>query len=220
MMTPPPSRGEPALNLPPLVQTLCLINIGVFLLLEYVPQLFSDETLLALSFIPARYTGHAPFDVGAVISPITHMFLHAGWLHLGMNVGTLMAFGTGMERALGPKKMLLFYFATGLCGAALHTIFYPDAQVPMIGASGAISGLFGGIVMMMHEAEHGNVRSLGASSTRKLMPVVAVWIGVSVFFGFFGAPGVDNPVAWTTHIGGFIAGLALYRPIRRLNIRG
>jgi membrane associated rhomboid family serine protease len=214
------NKSEPILNLPPVVQALCLINIGVFLLGLVFPQLMTDNVIDALAFIPARYTGTMPFSLAALTSPLTHMFLHAGWLHISLNVGTLMALGAGLENNMGGRRMLLFYFTTGLCGAGLHLLVFPHSTDPMIGASGAISGLFGGVIMMMYDAGMmGRAQpGRGIAGYRKLLPVILVWIGVAVFFGFFGMPGVDSPIAWTAHVGGFISGLLLYKPFRRLKI--
>ncbi len=195
------TRDEPALNLPPMVKKLTLVNIGVFLFMYFFPD---SERLYALAFVPARYSGGDAMEFAAIVSPFTHLFVHAGWLHLLVNGGMLMAFGAGLENRIGGRRLLLFYIASGLGGALLHALVYPGADSPMIGASGAISGLFGGVLMMMH--------STGAAiDYKKLLPFAAVWIGVSVFFGFAGMPGVDNPIAWTAHIGGFVSGLLLYR---------
>ena len=203
------SKSEPIFNLPPVVQTLCLLNVGIYLFEICFPGLMTDELIYKLAFVPARYTGTIPFSTATITSPLTHMFIHAGWLHLIINVGTLMAFGAGIEKAMGGRRMLLFYLLSGFCGVALHTLVYPHAEMPLIGASGAISGLFGGIIMMMY-----GTGMMG--SYKKLLPIIFLWIGVSLFFGFFGMPGVDNPIAWTAHVGGFIGGLLLYKPICRI----
>ena len=213
--TPPPSR-EPVLNLPPAVKALCLINIAIFLLGKLFPGLLTDERLYDLAFVPARYSGDAPLGFTALFSPFTHMFIHAGWLHLSINIGTLMAFGAGLEKTMGGRRLLLFYFATGLIGAFTHALIYPHAETPMIGASGAVSGLFGGILMMMNEE---GVMGGTQGDYKKLLPFILIWVGISVFFGLYGMPGVDNPIAWTVHIGGFIAGLLLYKPVRHLKIQ-
>jgi membrane associated rhomboid family serine protease len=204
---PPPS--EPMFNLPRMTKLLVLVNLGVFLVTEYFPSWLGDEQLYDLAFISARYSGDMDFGMAALTSPVTHLFLHAGWLHLLMNMGSLLAFGAGLERAIGGKKLLALYLASGLVGALLHLLVYPHMQIPMIGASGAVSGLFGGILMMMYYS--------GGMGTgyRKLLPFVLIWVGMAGFFGFFGVPGTDNPIAWTTHIGGFLGGMALYRPILR-----
>jgi membrane associated rhomboid family serine protease len=204
---------QPVLNLPPAVKALCLLNAGVFLFGYFFPQALTEDLLYALALVPARYTGLIPADVYAFISPVTHMFLHAGWLHIAVNLGALMAFGTGLEKALGGRAFLLLYFASGLGAALLHVALYSSSAAPAVGASGAISGLFGGVIVLMQGARD------GASSWRALLPVVLIWIAVSVFFGLVGMPGVDDPVAWDMHVGGFICGLLLYRPLRRLGAR-
>ena len=205
------NKREPILNMPPVVQTLCLLNIGIFLLQYFFPQIMTDDLIERLAFVPARYTGALPLDTDAFTSLLTHMFIHANWLHLLINMSTLVAFGSGLEKALGGRRMLLLYFVTGLCGAGLHVLFEPRSVLPMVGASGAISGLFGGILMMMYDAGM-------MGSFRKLLPVILIWLGVSVLFGVYGMPGEPNPIAWDTHIGGFISGMLLYRPIRNLKV--
>jgi len=204
---------QPIFNLPPVVQALCLINIGVFLFGTFFPNLMTDALTYKLAFVPARYTGTEPLDFSAFYSPVTHMFLHAGWMHLSVNMGMLLAFGAGIERALGGRKLLLLYFASGLGGALAQALVYPHTEAPMIGASGAISGLFGGVLMLMYAG------GMMGQGYKKLLPFIFIWVGISVFFGFFGMPGIDNPIAWTTHVGGFVIGMMLYKPLSRMNIR-
>lgn len=205
--------SEPILNLPPVVKILCLVNLAVFLLTTFFTKVFTDDVIYTLAFVPARYFTDMPLGFAGVLSPFTHMFIHAGWLHLGINLGSLMAFGAGLEKTMGGRRLLLLYFATGLCGAFLQALVYPNTDAPMIGASGAISGLFGGILMLMYN------EGMMGQGYRKLLPFIAIWIGISVFFGLFGMPGTDNPIAWTTHIGGFISGMLLYKPISRLRMQ-
>jgi len=204
---------EPAFNLPPVVKTLCLINIIVFLGIAFFPELLTPEDIYALSFVPARYFNNQPLGFAGIFSPLTHLFIHASWAHLGLNISMLMAFGAGLEKKMGGRRLLLLYFISGLFGALLHTLLYPDMDVPMVGASGAISGLFGGVIMLMY------MEGMMGQGYRKLIPFIVIWIGVSIFFGFFGVPGTDNPIAWTAHVGGFIGGLLLYKPVSRLKIQ-
>ncbi len=204
---------EPILNVPPVVSVLCLLNLAIFLLITFLPEVVSPAFLYDFSFVPARYFTDQPPGFSAVLSPLTHMFIHAGWLHLAMNLGTLLAFGTGIEKRIGGRKMLVLYFASGLCGAILHTVLNLSSESPLVGASGAISGLFGGILMIMYG------EGLMGRSYRSLLPFVAVWVGISIFFGMFGVPGTDNPVAWATHVGGFIGGILLFIPISRFKLQ-
>ena len=204
------TKHEPIFNLPPAIKWLCVATVIPFAVMQFLTVPTNDQIVLAGGFIPARYTGGMEFGWQGIISPLTHMFLHGGWLHILMNVGMVMAFGAGLERAVGGRKLLIIYFASGLIGALTHLAFYHNLQAPMIGASGAASGLFGAILMMMHQN--------GAMGTgyRTLLPFIAIWIGVSLFFGFVGVPGNDSPIAWTTHVGGFIGGLLLFKPVQKL----
>ncbi len=225
----PPS--EPILNLPPMVKWLCVALIAIqaaVWVLELLPDDMHgldivDWLVGNFGFFVLRYTGGMPFGWQGIVSPVTHMFLHGGWLHLAVNIATLAAFGAGIERTVGSKRLAVLFFATGIIGAFVHAVVYivygasgnaalfPHPEAPLVGASGGISGLFGAVLMMAQE------RGL-MGGYAKLLPFVAIWVLISVFFGFFGMPGAEGPIAWTVHIGGFIAGLLLYRPVARSKI--
>lgn len=208
---------EPVLNLPPAIKALSLVLILVYLVQRLLPLLIgapaADDLLYALGLVPARYTGGQPFGAAAVISPVTHMFLHGGWMHLGVNVLSLMAFGAGVEKWMGGKKMLLIYFICGIAGAFLQVALSPHSDNPMIGASGAISGLFGALLVQMND--RGVLQSNGRNP---LVIFAGVWVLTSLFFGVFGVPGAEGAISWATHIGGFGAGMALARPVGRLKL--
>lgn len=207
--------SEPIINLPPAVKGLSFIILAIFGLCFVVPEETFIDIIMTGGFIPARYSGGMALDLAAVTSPVTHLFLHGGFLHAAINVATLMAFGTGLERAIGAKRMLLIYFASGFSGALAHFIFFSHGQEPLIGASGAISGLFGAVLVMMHDAGKTN----GGAGYGRLLPFIIIWVGITLFFGFTGIPGSDAPVGWAAHLGGFFGGFFLYRPIVRLSSR-
>lgn len=195
----------PMVNLPPMVKALVLLNIAVFavMLLPFAPSKYDLYVLFGL--IPAHYTGAAEFgDWTSIVAPITHMFIHSGWLHIAMNITMLMAFGAGVEKAYGPRKFLLYYMLCGLIGAAVHVAFYPESIIPVVGASGAISGLFAAILVILQR--------LGAMGQGKygLLPPIAVWVGISLLFALMNGFGVGE-VAWAAHLGGFAGGFALMR---------
>lgn len=198
---------EPAIRLPPVVKALALAMIAVCLLQEILPEALAEEFVFSFGFVPARYTGGLDFGWQALVSPVTHMFLHGGWLHLFMNVTMLAAFGAALEKALGGKKMLVLFFLGGIFSVIFHFLFYPHMSYVMIGASGAISALFGAAVMLMQK------QGILGQGRKALAVFIGVWVMISLFFGFFGVPGAEGPVAWTAHIGGFIAGLFLLRPV-------
>src|SRR5215510_5963197 len=202
---PGPGRGagERAINLPPAVMWLIGINVAIQLL----RTLLGDETDLGLiqqfGLVPAAYTGSNPDLLSQIAAPITYQFLHGGWLHLVVNMVSLAAFGAPVERLLGVRRFIFFYLSAGVVAGFVHVLLFPESIDPVIGASGAISGVFGGVLMLM--------RHVG--SLTSLLPVAAIWIGLNVFFGIVGGtPGArGEQVAWLVHIGGFVYGLAAIR---------
>lgn len=213
-------KSEPVLNVPPTVKALCLILIVIHAALWSLPYLHAvlpavpaglQERIYEMFwFVPLAYTGDQPFTLNEIYAPVTHMFLHGGWLHLAVNVGTLLAFGAGLEREIGGRRLLLLFTLSGIIGAFTHLAVYPEGAAPLIGASGGISGLFGAVLMMAHG------RGLMGQGYGKLLPFIGIWILITLFFGFFGMPGTPSAIAWTTHLGGFIAGLLLYKPVQKL----
>jgi membrane associated rhomboid family serine protease len=199
----PSSRKEPAINLPPLTLGLIVVLLVLHLLRQTLPVEEDNALILYFSVIPARYFGDAPADgVSLLLAPVAHMFLHADWMHVAINAATLAAFGAPVERLLGSGRYLLFYLVTGMAGALLHAVIYPDSIDPMLGASGAISGLFGGLLLFMRER--------GRMTT--LLPFAILWVVLQLGLGLFGTTGSGDRIAWAGHVGGFIAGLFLIRP--------
>lgn len=201
-----PGRGahERAINLPPALLWLILINVAVHLLRQTLSEPVDQELVMQLGLVPANYTaepGGAWWSL--LLAPVTYQFLHGGWVHLGVNMITLAAFGAPVERLLGVRRFVLFYLSAGIVSGFIHVLFFSDSVDPVIGASGSISGVFGGVLMALWQA--GRMPSL--------LPVAGMWIALNVFFGIFGGtPGSGGePVAWTAHIGGFIYGLAVLR---------
>ena len=202
-----PGRGgayERAINLPPALTWLIGINVAVHLVRQLLGDSADQSLVLAFGVVPAAYTGEQSSDfLSLLLAPITYQFLHGGWVHLGVNMFTLAAFGAPLERLLGVRRFVLFYLSAGVVAAFIHVLFFPSSPDPVIGASGAISGVFGGVLMALRQV--GQLTSL--------LPVAAIWIGLNVFFGLFGGgPGSGGePVAWTAHIGGFVYGLLVLR---------
>ena len=145
-----------------------------------------------------------------------------------MNSVWLLAFGSAIARRIGSFRFLLFYFFCGVVGALLHVALYGGSLVPVVGASGAISGLMGGAVRFVFLAG-GPLGGLGgqrgASSApraqmsigaalrdRRVLLFVSVWIALNAFFGISGltpSGGVAD-IAWIAHLGGFLAGLLFF----------
>ncbi len=195
--------GERAINLPPAVLWLIGINVAIQLLRQLLPEQADLEILVQFGLIPQAYTSGNGDLLSLIAAPITYQFIHGGWMHLGINMLTLAAFGAPVERLLGVRRFVAFYLVCGIVAGAVHILVYPDSPDPVVGASGAISGVFGAVLMLM--------RYVG--SLTSLLPVAGIWIGLNVFFGLFGgAPGAGGEsIAWVAHIAGFVFGLAAIR---------
>jgi membrane associated rhomboid family serine protease len=199
-----PANDQPAINLPPMTKALLLTFFAIQIIASV---LMSDSErynmFLTYGFVPGYYTT----EMGATLwqklaGPLAYMFIHGSWMHVILNSLMLMAFGTGVEKWLGPRRMFVFFYACSLFAALVYFAVNPHSADPVIGASGGLSGLFAAILVLLQK------RGQLASSPYGIWPFVALWIVISVIFGFVGAPG-GAPVAWVAHIGGFIGGLAL-----------
>lgn len=201
--------SEPAINLPRGVKALCVAMVAVFGIQQLIPAEMNVQLVTMLGFIPARYSGHADFIWGAAFAPVAYMFLHGGWLHLISNTVMLMAFGAGVEKHLGLKRFMIIFFVSGIAGALGQFLVTPSNDLPLVGASGGISGLFGAVMMLLYS------RGILGNSYKSLFPMVAAFVLFSVFFGFFGMPGAEGSIAWLVHIAGFFAGFGLYFVLMR-----
>src|SRR5665213_2715355 len=138
-----------------------------------------------------------PFEWPMIVAPITYQFLHAGFAHIGVNMLSLVAFGAGIEQRLGGWRFLVFYLLSGIVGVLAQFAVAPGSGDVVIGASAAISGLFGGILRF------GVFR-------RGFWILVVLWLVMNAVTGISGIGGAGEPVAWIAHVGGFAAGLILY----------
>ncbi len=199
-----PGADGPMFNLPPALAWLIGINVAIHAVRWLLPAQWDDIILVDFGFTPAFFSYQGPLPLLMYASPLTYMFLHGGMAHLIINMATLAAFGTPLERAFGPTRTLALYILTGLVAALVHYLAYPASQYPMVGASGAISGLFAGTLMLMRRFNR------RAGDRRANAMLIFVWIGMTLMFALFDiGVGGDN-VAWVAHLGGFFAGLALY----------
>ena len=206
---PPPSaaggRRTAPVNLPRTVGLLIAVNIAVYLLQITMPPVWERWVIFHLGFIPARWSLPGGLEWSAFAGPFSHQFLHGGTAHLFVNVIMLAAFGSGVERLLGGQRLMLMYLLSGGAGAAMHWVFYPEGVTPVVGASGAISGLFGAILRLMAKNPRVNGGFL------RILPVVVIWLGIAVLTGFTGMPGAgEAQVAWAAHVGGFLFTLLLF----------
>lgn len=209
-------RREPVFNLPPVVLAVIGICVAVHLIRVY--GLTDDQDLSLLiraAFIPIRYSGRFDLDFYAFSSPFTYAFLHGGFAHLLINMVWLAAFGSPLANRFGALRFSLFFAATGLAAVVLFWAVHPLGQAPLVGASGAISGMMGAAARFGFRIDRSSGKAAFAGAplpmaevlrSRGVVTFLAVWMVINLATGLLGAPGVDGQIAWEAHIGGFVAG--------------
>lgn len=146
---------------------------------------------------------------------LTSMFMHGGWLHLIGNMWFLWVFGNNIEDSMGHARYVLFYLLCGVAAAATQILVDPASRLPMVGASGAISGVLGGYVLLYPRVRVHTLITLGFFVTTVALPayvMLGYWFVLQLLLGTVGALSrVEGGVAVWAHVGGFIAGLALIK---------
>ena len=219
---------EPIFNVPRSVTGVGALLIVVQIVRGLLPDELDLTLLLALAFIPARYSGAALELPGgyltAVTSFVTYMVVHAGWVHLLVNLAWMLAFGSAVARRMGDGRFLVFSVLCGIAGALTHLVFHYGDMAPVVGASAAISGQMAGALRFIFSAKPQPGEgapdfiaaprlSLSATLTDKRMIAFLVfWIALNAFFGLSAVKigGEQGGIAWEAHIGGFLCGLLLF----------
>jgi membrane associated rhomboid family serine protease len=222
------AASEPILNVPRSVAGAAALMTGIQLIRGLLPDELDLTVLLALAFIPARYSGAAAELPGgyltAVTSFVTYMVVHAGWVHLVVNVLWMLAFGSAVARRVGDLKFLYFSVLCGVAGAFTHLAFHFGDMAPVVGASAAISGQMAGALRFIFKAQrlpgertpdfiHAPLMSLGQTlSDQRILLFLVFWVGINAYFGLSAVKiaGQEGGIAWEAHIGGFVCGLLLF----------
>ena len=209
----------PSHSTPVVTVLLMAINIVVYL---YQASLEIDARaggvaeafVMEFGLIPCRLTGACRMAAdlpSPVFTIFSSMFLHGGFFHIAGNMLYLWIFGNNVEDTLGHGRFILFYLASGVAAAATQTIVGPHSHVPMIGASGAISGVLGAYFLLFPHASVLTLIIFGFFWRVVRIPALIVlgfWMVVQILNGL-GSFGAGGGVAWFAHIGGFLAGMGL-----------
>ena len=205
---------------PPPLLTFALIALNV---LAFLVELGQPSEAALQSFIqawgvvPREYT--AMRDLPPTIplpfwsTLLTSMFLHGGWMHLGGNMLYLWIFGDNLEKVMGAARFILFYLLCGLAASAAHIAFGGGSSVPAVGASGAISGVLGGYILLF-PGNRVRVLTRGGIMHVPALVVLGFWILIQLFNGIGSVATTSETgggVAYMAHIGGFVAGLVLVK---------
>ncbi|MGH7518304.1 MAG: rhomboid family intramembrane serine protease [Gemmatimonadales bacterium] len=145
-------------------------------------------------------------------TPITSMFLHGGWFHLIGNMWFLWVFGNNVEDSMGRVRFLAFYLLCGVAAAAVQTVLNPASPIPMVGASGAISGVMGAYVLLYPKVQVHMLVVLFVFITRVAVPaylMLGYWFLIQLVGGAWSLGSDTGGVAFWAHVGGFAAGALL-----------
>lgn len=209
------------------IVTIALIGLNVWVFLHQLTlgPLMLQPFMRHWGLVPGRYFALAatdPADWAAIFLPFfTSMFLHGGVLHIVSNMWFLWIFGDSLEDALGHLRFFLFYVLAGFAAGWVHVQLNAESFIPTVGASGAISGVLGGYLLLFPRAH-----------VLTLVPLVFIFftvieLPVILYLGFWfllqlfagtaalAAQGTNEGVAWWAHVGGFVAGLILVPFFRR-----
>ena len=208
--------------------TIIGINILVFLLLQGLGG--NDSFTYAFSLVPKEITTgidlagvqiirdslgqtaevqHYATPLPVYFNFLSSMFMHGGIAHIAGNMLFLFIFGDNLENLIGHVRYAAFYLVCGFAAAIAQIAMGPDSIIPMLGASGAISGVLGGYVLLFPKRQ---VRALifNFMTTVPAFVAIGIWIVYQIVLGYL-SPAGQGGVAYAAHIGGFVAGLALIK---------
>lgn len=214
---------------PTQIQPYLTITFIVICVLVFFWQLSlgteGQQAVYSFGVIPAALVGGQSLPENLAVIPawatmFTSMFMHGGWMHLIGNMLYLWIFGNNVEDAMGHQRFLAFYLLCGIAAVFAQALPNPASAVPMIGASGAISGVLGAYLLLYPHAKVLVVIPIGFILQTLRIPagfVLAFWFGMQLFSTLMSG-NQQGGVAFGAHIGGFIAGMLLIPFFRRSGV--
>jgi membrane associated rhomboid family serine protease len=222
-----PYRDDnPTLATPVVTLLIIAANVAVWILVQGMgAEPVLSRSVCELGLIPGEFLGRVPEGASFPMSPTTvcvlggerswftplsSMFLHGGWFHLIGNMWFLWVFGNNVEDSMGGGRFVLFYIVCGLAAAAAQTLTNPSSRVPMVGASGAISGVMGAYIVLYPRVRVHMLVVLGFFITRIVVPaylMLGYWLLLQLVGGALASE--TGGVAFWAHAGGFVAGAVL-----------
>ncbi|MBW3617276.1 MAG: rhomboid family intramembrane serine protease [Proteobacteria bacterium] len=199
----PPQRSGPerAVNAPWPVVAFCALIVAAFLWQISVGR---DQAVARFALVPIE------LSAGRVRGLFGHIFLHGGWLHLFFNTTALLAFGAPVARVFGSSpagalRFAAYFLLCGVLGGLFFWALHPYGGVPLVGASGAISGLMGGAARLIERRG-----AVGSPFSRAALGFLLPWVALNLIIAAAGLA-VPLPIAWEAHLGGLAAGVLLLR---------
>jgi len=226
-----PYRDDNPTTLKP-VMTVAIISLNV-LVWVLVQGLGAPQPLIhsicTLGLVPGELLGTVAPGTTVPLGPdlachiaaqphwwtvLTSMFLHGGWLHLIGNMWFLWIFGNNIEDAMGHVRFVVFYLLCGVAAAGAQIFVQPHSAVPMVGASGAISGVLGAYLLLYPRVRVHTLLFLGFYVTTIQLPaylMLGYWILLQLLGGLPSLSAQEGGVAYFAHIGGFLTGMLLVK---------
>ena len=185
----------------------------------------NQAAVLSLGVIPAVLLNKVSLPpelalIPAELTVFTSMFMHGGFMHLAGNMLYLWIFGNNVEDAMGHVRFVIFYLLCGIAAVFGQVLQNPASEIPMIGASGAISGVLGAYLLLYPHARVLVLIPFGFYAHMVRLPaglVLGIWFAIQIFSSLAADPNSAG-VAWFAHIGGFVAGLALIPFFKRSDV--
>jgi len=217
---------NPTGSFPVLTILLIAICVLVYFFQAALGPRGGETIIYSLGVIPAVLLDKVELSRDLVLVPaeltiFTSMFLHGGFLHLAGNMLYLWIFGNNIEDALGKVRFLIFYFLCGIVAAFGQIMQDPDSTIPMVGASGAISGVLGAYLLLFPHARVLVLVPMGFFMQMMKIPaglVLGLWFVLQLVSSAL-TSSAGGGVAWFAHIGGFVAGLLLILVMKRKNVK-
>ena len=214
----------PTRHLPIVTLVFIGINTYAFLKLFLLGSYAGQRYVLYYGLLPCSLTGSCQVT-GRAFSPevtlLTSMFVHAGFFHFAGNMLYLWIFGNNVEDSMGKVRFVIFYLLCGFAAAYAQILVGPDSRIPMVGASGAISGVLGAYLLLFPRARVLTLIPLGFflyMAEIRAVFVLGFWIVIQVLNGLLTFSHDGGGVAWFAHIGGFVAGFALIGLFKRRSV--
>ncbi len=213
-----PFKDEnPTRSFPIITISLIMTNIAVFLY-QYFSPYGLGYYIRYMSLIPYEITHFVslPFRISPPLTLLTSIFMHGDFFHIAGNMLYLWIFGNNVEDFLGSLRFILFYLFSGISASIIHILFYPNSTTPLVGASGAISGILGAYLLLYPYARIYTLVFL--FFILRVVQIPAYFFLIFWFFMQVINIGVGG-VAWFAHIGGFLFGLFFISTFTKRKIR-
>jgi membrane associated rhomboid family serine protease len=199
---------------------LIALNILVFVFELALGEAGSEQFILLFALVPQDLFSGQGNGIAPAATLFTSMFLHGGILHVAGNMLYLWIFGNNVEDAMGRLRFILFYALCGLFAASAHAVMNSASPIPMIGASGAVSGVLGAYLLLYPRARVVTLLIFGFYIRTIQVPAMAVllfWFLLQFLSAAFSGD-TGGGIAWYAHIAGFVAGMLMIGIFKRRDV--